>query len=233
MENENNAISNETKVEVINESKKRLKKPIVIGMSVAVLIVIGVAVVIILSMFSPSSKYNKANALIDDGKYDKAITIYQELGSYEDSSQKIIECNRRKLYSYCKGKGVTEITNTKTNSTYGVKNEGEKISFYMIMESSSTSVEFGILIDMTSDNGEFYTGLGPITSGEGTFKVSEFSNEKNNLSLEDYSGVVNRSQVLNMSTLSSILLGSQINSLLAETEIGLVAKDIGFTSIEK
>ena len=230
MENENNVISNETNLEVVNENNKKSKKPIVIGISIAALVIIGV-VVIVLSMFSPSAKYKKANDLIGDGKYDEAIAIYQELGDYEDSTQKIIECNRRKLYDYCKNKGITDLT--KTGSTYGIKTEGEKINFYMIMSSYSANVEFGILINITSNDGEFYTSFGSTASGEGTFKVSEFSDNKNNLSLESYSGIVSRSQILDMSTMSSMLLGSEITPLLEKTELGLVAKDIGFISIEK
>ncbi len=231
MENENNVIGTEANIEVVAENKRKSKNPIVIGATVVVLIIIGVIVTIILSMFSPSAKYNKANNLIGDGKYDEAIAIYQELGDYEDSSQKIIECNRRKLYDYCKNKGITDLTNT--GSTYGIKTEGEKINFYMIMSSYSANVEFGILMDMTSDDGEFYTSFGSTASGEGTFKVSEFSDSKNNLSLESYSGIVSRSQILDMSTMSSMLLGIEITPLLEKTELGLVAKDIGFISVEK
>lgn len=75
MENENNVIANETNIEVFNVNKRKSKK-LIIGISVAVLAIIGIAVTIILFLFSPSAKYNNANDLIDDGKYDEAIAVY-------------------------------------------------------------------------------------------------------------------------------------------------------------
>lgn len=244
MENENKVIDNETNVEVANENKRKSKKTIVIGISVAILIVIGVAIAIILSMFSPSSKYNKANTLIDDGKYDEAIAVYQELGDYEDSSQKIIECNRRKLYDYITENGAIEQKDY-DGSSYGITTEGENLKFYNYSHDNPTStvsadVEFEILIDMTSNEGKFFTSYGFYTgfrseesTGEGKFDITKFSSNHNGLSLDEYSGTIGRSMILDMSNTWGQLLCHKINPLLGESELGLVAKDIGFTSIEK
>lgn len=199
---------------------------------------------IILFLFSPSAKYNNANDLIDDGKYDEAIAVYQGLGDYEDSSQKIIECNRRKLYDYIKKNGAIEQKDY-DDSSYGITTEGENLKFYNYSQQNPTStvsadVEFEILIDMTSNEGKFFTSYGFYTgfrseesTGEGKFDVTNFSPNHNGLSLDEYSGTIGRSMILEMSNTWGQLLCHKINPLLEESKLGLVAKDIGFISIEK
>ena len=75
-------------------AKKRIRKtkevltiitPIIIG---AIVFVIVLNTVII-----PNGKYNNALALMDNGKFEEAISAFEDLNGYKDSQNKIEECN--------------------------------------------------------------------------------------------------------------------------------------------
>lgn len=44
----------------------------------------------------PSIKYNEALALVESKNYDEAIAIFEELGDYSDSADKIPETKYKK-----------------------------------------------------------------------------------------------------------------------------------------
>ena len=57
---------------------------------------LGIIVIVLFFLFSPSTKYKKANDLLNNGKYDEAISIYTEIKDYKDSTDKITLCNYEK-----------------------------------------------------------------------------------------------------------------------------------------
>ena len=115
MENEKNVFGHEVNAEVSNESKETSKKTIIIWISAVMLVIIGVAVTIALSMFSSSAKYDKANDLLNAKNYDKAIVIYQELGNYKDSKDKIDLCNFEKALLLIEEEKYVDAKNILTN----------------------------------------------------------------------------------------------------------------------
>ncbi len=69
--------------------KKSMRTAGIIGAIVAAC-VIGFAVAN--ATIIPSGKYNDATALMDSGDYASAIAAFEELGDYQDSRAKIVEC---------------------------------------------------------------------------------------------------------------------------------------------
>ena len=59
---------------------------------IAVVIAVVAAAVLTVKIFVPSMNYNKAEALMTDGKYSEAISAFTELGEYKDCADKITEC---------------------------------------------------------------------------------------------------------------------------------------------
>ncbi len=86
---ETDAESNSEKKEI----KKRKKKRIIILASIIVGIMLVIASIIIYKkVIKPANKYNAAEMLMDDGKYQDAINLFSELGSYKDVDKRIAEC---------------------------------------------------------------------------------------------------------------------------------------------
>ncbi len=80
--------------------KQRFKKTIK-RMFIALAILAAIIAVIVWTVFiSPMMKYEDAKALLDDGKYDEAIVLFEELEDYEDSKQLITECTYLKAISF-------------------------------------------------------------------------------------------------------------------------------------
>ena len=59
----------------------------------AVLIVF---IILLNSVIIPNGNYNKAVALMDNGKYEDAISAFEALNGYKDSNTKILECKYNK-----------------------------------------------------------------------------------------------------------------------------------------
>lgn len=59
------------------------KLPIIIGAAVVICVAF---VILLINVIIPSSKYNKAMKLYDSGNYYDAITAFEELGDYKDST---------------------------------------------------------------------------------------------------------------------------------------------------
>ena len=77
------------------EKAKKNKKTVIILATVAVICLTGVF--ISTNVIIPNSKYNAAVTLMENGDYDEAIEAFKALGDYKDSTQKIEECNSKKL----------------------------------------------------------------------------------------------------------------------------------------
>ena len=83
----------------IKKAQAARKRKIVISSSVITVIVLGIAFVMLLNkIIIPNSKYSQAGKLVDSGDYEKAISIYTELGEYKDSKDKLISAENESQY---------------------------------------------------------------------------------------------------------------------------------------
>lgn len=90
---ENDMLQNDFDV----SSKKdntRIKKAVVIIISVA--IILAICAIVIVKLVIPSIKYNTALELAKAGSYDEAIAIYNEIGDYKDSNELVIKTTNMK-----------------------------------------------------------------------------------------------------------------------------------------
>ena len=83
----------------LDSNKKQHKKNIII----ATICISTIAIVIIVSSVISNKKYNEqkyeeANSLVKQEKYDKAIKIYEELGNYKGAIKKKTEAQNEKTY---------------------------------------------------------------------------------------------------------------------------------------
>ena len=68
--------------------------PAKIAITVTSVICVVVAFIIIFNfIIIPDGKYNNAIELMNEGKYTEAISVFENLEGYKDSTDKIIECN--------------------------------------------------------------------------------------------------------------------------------------------
>jgi len=72
------------------ERAKRNKKNAIISISVACVVI--AIVVLLFTVIIPTVNYNSAVSLMEEGKYEEAITAFQKLDGYSDSESKIAEC---------------------------------------------------------------------------------------------------------------------------------------------
>lgn len=80
----------------MNESKNsagKLKKRLIIA-GVVIVIVAGI---ILANTILLITKYNKAMKLREEGRYDEAIVLFDELYDYKDSQQMVVKCNNEKI----------------------------------------------------------------------------------------------------------------------------------------
>lgn len=66
--------------------KAKTKKIAIIAAACTVVVI--ATIILITQVVVPSSKYNSAVALMNEGKYDEAIVAFEELGDYKDSAEK-------------------------------------------------------------------------------------------------------------------------------------------------
>lgn len=66
------------------------------GVVIIIVCIIGgiVGGVLFFTQFLPSNKYNDAIALMNNGSYEEAITLFTELGKYKDSRSLIAQCHQ-------------------------------------------------------------------------------------------------------------------------------------------
>ena len=74
-----------------DEKKKKIRtKKMIIESSIGAAIV--AVLIVLFTVIIPAINYNKADALMEEGKYDEAIEAFEELAGYKDSETKIEEC---------------------------------------------------------------------------------------------------------------------------------------------
>lgn len=193
-------------------------------------IIIGVVIALLLYFTSDSYKYGQAKDLIAEGKFDEAINAFEKLGSYEDSENKIIECNRRKLYDYLSEKDGYTLQNA--DYTYELNPEGDKIRFGI----SSSKQKFYILFDMTSDNGnflcEFVLSPEQITTSKGKCSISKLKSSNNSLVIDENTGYFNASQMNDLADISCDSICKEFDTMLKKLKLNLSPANLGFAGIE-
>lgn len=75
--------------------KKKTKKIATIVTPIVALAI--AAVVIFTTVIQPMMDYNSAVALMEDGKYEEAITAFEAMDGYKDSSEQIVNCENEIL----------------------------------------------------------------------------------------------------------------------------------------
>ena len=74
------------------EKSAKMKKKI-IAITAPVVCALIAFVVVFQTVLLPLIKYNKAVGLMDEGKYDEAISAFEAMNGYKDSADKIKDCN--------------------------------------------------------------------------------------------------------------------------------------------
>ena len=83
----------EERIRAIEAKKRAAKKKKITAIVAAVAVVAIVVVLVVTKVVVPSRAYNDAIALMDACKYDEAITAFEALDGYKDSTSKISMCN--------------------------------------------------------------------------------------------------------------------------------------------
>ena len=108
------------------EKKKKETDPelnrnraIIFGMLVVILALGGlVANIVYKNYIKPGSMYNEAVELMESNKFEEAISIFEELGGYKDSKEKIEETNYKKaIYLYENKNPIEALSILKTINT--------------------------------------------------------------------------------------------------------------------
>ena len=73
--------------------KKKVKKVVTIVTPIVSALII--AIILLYSVIIPNGNYNLAIELMNDGKYENAISIFESLNGYKDSEDKILECKEQ------------------------------------------------------------------------------------------------------------------------------------------
>ena len=104
------------------EAKKRKKKKKIIAViTVSAIAIIAVFVVLMLTVFIPNSKYNAAVSLMEDGKYNEALSAFEAMDGYKDSAEKITVCE-------------TAIRDIKYNDAVSLMDEGKYAEAILVFE---------------------------------------------------------------------------------------------------
>ena len=76
------------------QTTKKQNKVIIIGLAAACLCIVVVA--LITQVIIPSNKYNNAVALMNEGKYEEALAVFESIGEkgYKDSVGQILNCEK-------------------------------------------------------------------------------------------------------------------------------------------
>lgn len=76
----------------IAEEAKMKKSKKIVAVILPILAVIIIAVVIFTTVIQPQNEYNAAVALMEEGRYEEAITAFEAMDGYKDSAEQIVNC---------------------------------------------------------------------------------------------------------------------------------------------
>ena len=83
-----------------NVNKKKWLVPAIIAAVAGLIIITGTTFAVWKYAIGPRNEYNRACSLLEEGKYDDAIEIFGNLGSYKDSEEMITESKYQKARSF-------------------------------------------------------------------------------------------------------------------------------------
>ncbi len=126
------------------KAKKEKKIAIIIASVFVALVVAIIIIAIVSSSIYKSQTYNDAVDLMEDGKYEEAISAFQNIENYKDSQSKILECK----YAVAIGlmeTGKYEAAYARFDTLDGYKDSEEKIAIIRktVMDSVSDYHETG------------------------------------------------------------------------------------------
>ena len=76
------------------EQKRAVRRKKAIWITLAVILLLAIAVELIsTNVIIPAGKYNDAMTLMEEGQYEKAITVFEALNGYRDSTDRIADCH--------------------------------------------------------------------------------------------------------------------------------------------
>lgn len=209
---------------------KKSKKGLLIGLIAGGSALLIIIIALVLYFTSDSYKYGKAEDLMAEGNYTEALAMFDELGYYEDSEDKVIECNKNILYEELEGKEDGVYIYSGDYKYILEASEDEKaLKLWVLTEDSG----FCITFYMDSDDADFYylwdSSYGSDSTTEGTCKISELTTD-NSLEIDKFTGSTSYMQSLTDSNCDLACL--YLPDLLEETYLGLTPADIGFTSLD-
>lgn len=109
--------------ETAEAAKKKAKTKKISMIAAACAVVVIAAIVVITQVIVPSSKYNSAVALMNEGKYDEAIETFEELGDYQDSAILLEECELLAEKEATYTEALTALENGEDNTAYSIFSE--------------------------------------------------------------------------------------------------------------
>ena len=87
---------NTVEEEVAKEQKKPVNKRMVAGIGAGITIaVLAIFIVLFINIISPTISYEKAGLLYSEGNYNEAANLYEQLGDYKDSQEKLADTNHQ------------------------------------------------------------------------------------------------------------------------------------------
>ena len=110
----------------IEEIKKIIKcKKLIVAITIPTVCVLFAFFTILETIIIPNVKYNNALKLMNDGKYVEAISQFEAMDGYNDSEDKIIECNYNNAITLMDSGNITDAYNILIELN-GYKDSAEK-----------------------------------------------------------------------------------------------------------
>ena len=83
---------------------------------------------------SDESKYNRANKLLNEGKYDDAVKLFDEIGTYEDTSRMFMYAKAVAAFEHAGqySDAKTQILETRYQEASAMYQNGDYASAYVI-----------------------------------------------------------------------------------------------------
>ena len=101
-----------TEIENIIASRRKQRRLTIIVSVCALIFVILAGILFYRNSIVPNTKYNNALSLVEQGQYDQAISIFNDLGDYKDSKDQLIETRYLKGCSLLSGGYYSEAIST-------------------------------------------------------------------------------------------------------------------------
>ena len=96
LKNKINATLNKKSTKSKQKESAKFKKMAKISVIViALILILIIGFIVITKTVIPEIKYGKANNLMQEGKYNEAVAIFNEISEYKDSEDKIFKCNSK------------------------------------------------------------------------------------------------------------------------------------------